>query len=436
MPATEDNGRPTVLLVDDEPAILASLRRLLRGEPYAIRLASSGEEGLSVLQQEPVHLVVSDHRMPGMDGAAFLGRVRETSPDTVRILLTGYADLQSAMAAINEAGVYRFLTKPWNGEELKRVVREGLERYALVQENRRLLALTQEQNAKLAELNAHLERKVAERTEELRQVFAQLELSYASLEKTFLDAITVLAGLMELRDTFAGSHSRRVAQWALSVGKHLGLPEGELRTLEIAALLHDIGKIGVPDAVLRKPFAVLPPPERELLMQHPIMGQASLQVVDGLREPARLIRSHHERLDGKGYPDGLALQAIPLGARILAAVNDYDGLMHGKLLDAELTAYEAQQFLREARGTRYDPEVVDAFLFHLREVQRRECGRDEIRLSTAELKSGMEISRDLYSSRGILLVPKGERLYERLVEKIRNFEEMDRQVYTVYVYKL
>ncbi len=303
-----------------------------------------------------------------MDGAEFLSRVREVSPDTVRILLTGYADLRSAMNAINKAGVYRFLTKPWDEENLKHTIQEGLDHFVLLQENQHLLKLAREQNVKLVDLNTNLEHKVTTRTEELRQVFAQLELNYSRLDKTFIDSIMLFASLLELRYTFAGSHSTRVARLSMGVGKKLGLPEGEMKTLQVAALLHDIGKIGISEKLLKRPFAMLSKMEREILMQHLETGYQHLQLVDGLKEASRLIKSHHERIDGSGYPDGLVGDEIELGTMILAVANDYDTLIHGMLLDGEWTEQKAQQFLLDAKGKWYGSEVVDAFLASLKEI--------------------------------------------------------------------
>ncbi len=163
-----------ILLVDDEPAVLAALRRTLRRDGYRILTTENAAEGLATLEGETVSLVISDHRMPGMTGVEFLRTVRERSPDTTRMMLTGYADLQATMAAINDGEVFRFLAKPWEEGELRRSVREGVERYCLLQENRRLHALTAEQNASLRELNATLEARVAARTVELLAAQAML----------------------------------------------------------------------------------------------------------------------------------------------------------------------------------------------------------------------------------------------------------------------
>ncbi|MDZ4162763.1 MAG: response regulator, partial [Burkholderiales bacterium] len=189
----------TLLLVDDEPSILSALRRLLRPTGYTVLTATSGAEGLALLTTQEVALVVSDMRMPGMDGAQFLEQVRAQWPDTVRLLLTGYADMSSTIDAINRGEIYRYITKPWDDHELLLVIRQALEQRALRFENQRLLALTQTQNAELQTLNAGLAQTVAARTSELAQLNEFLNLANTQLRQQFLTTVKVFSSLLELR---------------------------------------------------------------------------------------------------------------------------------------------------------------------------------------------------------------------------------------------
>src|SRR5574337_781975 len=201
----------TLLLVDDEPSILSSLRRLLRPVGYRIHTAESGRAGLELLEREPVDLVISDMRMPEMDGAKFLEQVRLRWPQTMRLLLTGYADMSSTIAAINRGEIYRYVAKPWDDNELMLIVRDALEHRRLENENARLLALTQEQNDALRELNSSLEEKGRERTTELEQVNSFLNVANDKLKQNFVVSIKMFTGLMELRGGAMAGHSRRVA---------------------------------------------------------------------------------------------------------------------------------------------------------------------------------------------------------------------------------
>lgn len=416
----------TLLLVDDEPNILASLQRLFRPHGYRVLSATSGAQGLVVLARERVDLVVSDMRMPEMDGAAFLERAAQHWPEVVRILLTGYADLNSAVAAVNKGNIYRYLSKPWDDNDLLLTVKLAIEK-------QRLERLVMRQNEELKELNAGLEDKVRRRTEEVSQVLGQLQMVHEDLKKSFANSVRVFANLVELREGRISGHSRQVAEHARALAVHMGLDEHEAQDVQYAALLHDIGKIGLPDSLIGRPYVSLSAEEREQVAAHPGVGQAALLAIESLQEAAALIRSHHERYDGKGYPDGLKGPAIPLGARVLAVANDYDALQRGTIVEGQLTAAEARAFLRANRSTRYDPGVVDAFLKLLDETGEGIMGTIETRLSSDGLKPGMVLSRDLLNSRGMLLLPRGRELNGALIEKIRAFEcEQDRG-YTIHV---
>ena len=425
----------TLLFVDDEPGILSSLRRLFRPHGYRILVAESGALGLAELEKTPVDLVISDMRMPEMDGATFLKAVRQRWPDTVRILLTGYADVTSTVAAINDGEIYRYVSKPWDDTEIVNTVREALERYRLKQENLRLTALTQSQNEELKGLNASLEQKVAERTAELRQALSFVEQSHGELKKSFLTSVQVFAGLIELRSGPAGSrlagHGRRVADMARNLAQRLGMGDVEVQNIMLAGLLHDVGKMGLPDDLLGKAFNTLSQDQRALVMKHPVIGQNILIAIDKFKDAAILVRHHHESFDGNGYPDRLAGIAIPQGSRILAVVNDYDSLQIGTLVQRPLRPEEALAFIADNRGKRYDPATVDAFLKLISET--RKSGPTELPLRTMHLKPGMVVSRDLPHRDGYLLLAKGSVLTGDIIGQLVKLEQSEQQTLTLYI---
>ena len=425
----------TLLFVDDEPGILSSLRRLFRPHGYRILVAESGALGLAELEKTPVDLVISDMRMPEMDGATFLKAVRQRWPDTVRILLTGYADVTSTVAAINEGEIYRYVSKPWDDTEIVNTVREALERYRLKQENLRLTALTQSQNEELKGLNASLEQKVAERTAELRQALSFVEQSHGELKKSFLTSVQVFAGLIELRSGPTGSrlagHGRRVADMARNLAQRLGMGDVEVQNIMLAGLLHDVGKMGLPDDLLGKAFNTLSQDQRALVMKHPVIGQNILIAIDKFKDAAILVRHHHESFDGNGYPDRLAGMSIPQGSRILAVVNDYDSLQIGTLVQRPLRPEEALAFIADNRGKRYDPATVDAFLKLISET--RKSGPTELPLRTMHLKPGMVVSRDLPHRDGYLLLAKGSVLTGDIIGQLVKLEQSEQQTLTLYI---
>ena len=402
----------TLLCVDDEPSILSALRRVLRAPDCRVLQATSGAEALEILAREPVAVIVSDMRMPGMDGAELLSRVRAQWPHTARILLTGYADMKATIAAINEGQIYRYINKPWDETELRVTVRQAAERYQLEQERLRLQALTTEQNEKLQALNASLEQRVNERTAELSQ-------AHERLQRNYLTSIKIFSSLMELRSGVLAGHGKRAAGLARKVATTMGLPTEETQDIFVAGLLHDVGFMALPDTVLSRPVGKLTPDELVEYKRHPVLGAQAFMALDDHQNVATLIRSHHERYDGAGFPDRLAGQDIPLGARILAVVDTYNDLVHGHLSGKPLTEAEARTLMQRGRGTQFDPEVLDVFL-HVTQSQPPKVVRIEP-VALDQLQAGMVLGKDLTSPEGVLLLSAGQTLTANLIQRIRRY---------------
>lgn len=419
---TESSAAATLLLVDDEENILSALRRLFRPTGHRILTAQNGIEGLELLQKENVDLVISDMRMPVMDGAKFLEEVARRWPDTVRILLTGYADLTSTVNAVNKGRIYCYISKPWEDNDIKLSVQHALERKFLEREKRRLEELTRRQNEELRALNENLEGMVKARTAEIQQTSDMLDLAYKEMKRSYVNSIPVFANLVEMREGKAAGHSRRVAEQARLVARQLEMTEEDVENIYFAGLLHDIGKIGLPDALISRSYVGLSPRERSLMDKHPAMGAAALLALEAMEGASKIIRSHHERFDGKGYPDQIFGDRIPLGARILAVVSDYDALQIGALIDEPATPAEARAFLVNNKGHRYDPEVVDAFSKVLDAQPVQDTLIRELKLTSDGLREGMVLARDLVNSDGMLLLTKGHNLTETMIMKIRRFE--------------
>jgi len=403
----------TVLCVDDEPNILSALRRVLRGPGYRVLTAGSGAEALALLAQQPVDLLISDMRMPVMDGAQLLEQVHARWPQVLRMLLTGHADMGSTVAAINRGRILRYIHKPWDEQELLDATRDALELLALQREKARLEALTVTQNEALRCLNAELESRVKARTLELEDANVRLRRSY-------LNSIKVFSNLLELRgDQFAG-HGRRVAALARRIARTMGLTEDEVVQIFVAGLLHDIGQIGVADQLLGKPLARYTPAELALYHQHPAQAEQSLMALEDMQPIVVLIRAHHERFDGQGFPDKLAGDAIPLGARILAVADAFDDLQTGHLVDPGVKAKDAIMLLRHSSGTQFDPAVIDVFC-RVIEPERPKVP-ESMAIGTAALEPDMVLAADLVSRRGILMLTAGQRMTASLIARIREFE--------------
>lgn len=417
VPVAAPAALPTVLCVDDEPNILAALHRVLRGAQVNVLAAAGGEEALALLRAQPVDMVISDMRMPGIDGVQLLEQLHQRWPQTVRILLTGHADLHSAVGAVNRGAIFRYLQKPWNEHELQAAVREGLERQALQRETQRLQALTQQQNEALQTLNHELEARVQART-------AELQSANDRLKRHYLNSIRVFSNLLELRGGPLAGHGRRVAELAREIAQAMGLGEEAVMQVFVAGLVHDLGLLGAGDRLLQRPVPRYSPEEMALYRQHPAAGEQSLMALDDLQPLLPLVRGHHERWDGGGFPDQLAGAAIPLGARILAVADAFEELQNGHLVAPAATRDEARTLMRRGRGTQFDPEVLDVFL-HITEPERKTAAPPALVLRSDNAEGGMVLARDLISSKGLLMLTAGHVLTASLIRRIREFEERE-----------
>ncbi len=322
---TSNGTQARVLLVDDEPLVLEGLRRSLR-EEFVADLAEGPEAGLTKLKNNgPYPVVVSDMRMPGMDGAQFLAAVRTVSPESIRVMLTGHSDMEIAVRAVNEGQIFRFLTKPVSGTTL------------------------------LATLRACVEQYHAARFEK-----QQLKVTIEALEQLDLGTLMALARAIDAKSKWTAGHSERVTNLALRMVRAMGLPAKDLEIMQRGGMLHDIGKIGTPPAVLDK-LGRLDAKEMEIMRDHVKIGVRILEPIPCFREALPMVAQHHEWFDGSGYPAGLVGEEISLLARILAVADSYDAMVSDRPYRKGLPQPEVLEILRLRSGTQFDPMVVEVF---------------------------------------------------------------------------
>lgn len=427
--------RPKVLLVDDEESILNSLRRLLRSQPYDVLLATSGAQALEILTQQPVDLVMSDARMPNMDGATLLAHVHELYPATTRIMLTGYADPAAIIKAINEGRINRYISKPWNDDEMLVTLRQALEHQHSERERQRLEQLAQVQNDQLKLLNSTLEKHVAARTAELQQTADMLDLAYEELKHSYVTGTEVFSLLANLRLPPAKQTNRQIIELVRVYCKMHGIDEASSRDLTMAAALYNIGKLSWTDNMMVTPADLLRHTERDRYRGYPKQSESLLMTLDPMKDAARLILHHQERWDGSGFPDRLKGEAIPLGSRLLKLAVDFVELQRGLILERQMNSDEALLYLRQYAGKLYDPELVEDFIqvcaAFLSDVVLADP--DVKVLGTRELAAGMVLARNLNADNGMLLLNAGKVLSELLVDKLISFEAMEGAKYKVFV---
>jgi len=328
---------PRLLIVDDEIEITEILADLL-SEEYECARAGSAEEALTRLQESEFQLVISDITMPGMSGLDMIPHVKELSPDTVVVMISGMQTVESAIGALR-LGAFDYLMKPFDLRQVEAVVKRALEHHDLVVAKQRY--------------ENHLEELVEQRTAELDRALNSLEAAYRSTLKA-------LTAALETRDSETHGHSERVVSYSLRLGREYGLNSEQMKALEFGSLLHDIGKIGVPDSILSKP-AKLTEEEWVRMREHPLHGQQILRGIEFLQGASRVVAQHHEKWDGTGYPLGLRNEDIDICARIFAVADAFDAITSDRVYRRGKPYEAAAQELDDWAGRQFDPKVVEAF---------------------------------------------------------------------------
>ncbi|AGK49651.1 response regulator [Burkholderia thailandensis MSMB121] len=426
---------PTVLLVDDELGVLSSLRRLFRTTRYQVLTADSAAAALDILACNTVDVIISDMRMPYMNGADFLARARTLYPDTTRILLTGYSEIDLAVRAINEGAVYRYLTKPWDDREVLLAVDEAIEQQRLRRENARLGEVASRQNEALRTFNTALEVQVHARTEELRQTVMFLDDAQSDLKHNFTAMVQVCANMIELRCGVMGGESLRIGEAARSFALAFGMSGLQAQELFFAGLLHGIGKLSLPDELLRKPLDRMSAEESQLYYQHALRAQMVLTPVQQLQSVAHIIRHQYERFNGRGTPDGLAGEEIPFGSRLLAVARDFEALRGGSMVSQPFTAEQALRMLVSQSGMRYDPAIVEQFVALSKDPSALAGPGAVSQVNASQLREGMRLAGDLRTNGGILLVTRGSVVSSHQVAQLRRFEAQEAAPFEIVIHE-
>ena len=333
----QTSGRLQVLVVDDEEPVRNALRQYLTQQQFEVYAAGSGDEALQQLRRHRIALMLCDIRMPGTSGVDLVPQALETQPDLAILMLTAVNDATTA-ALCMQRGAMDYLTKPVELEDLGRAVQRALKRRDTLLENR--------------QLNEWLKEEVTTRTAELHHERMKLErLSVATLE--------ALVNALEAKDPYMRGHSARIADLSATIAHQLGLPEEQVEQVRVAGRLHDIGKIGTREAVLNKD-GPLTPDEFEHVKQHVVIGSQILAPLAHLGIVIGGVRSHHERWDGNGYPDGLRGEAIPIAGRIVAAAEVYDALSTSRPYQDTMTPEQAGERMSDLAGAVLDPKLFEA----------------------------------------------------------------------------
>ncbi len=318
-----NDEKHTVLVVDDEENNLQLLKRTLRGQ-YNILTAHNGSEALDIVKQygDKISLIVSDQKMPVMEGTEFFKHVRETNPQIIKILLTGHVDTDIIVSSINDCDLFQYILKPFEPEELKIAVESGITKYSMSYNNK---------------------------------------IFYKELRELFYKTIRAISNALDTKDSYTNGHSLRVTLYSMILAKQLGLDEDYMEDIEIAGLLHDIGKIAMPKSILCK-NGKLTDEEFAIMKSHPVRGEKIVINIKKLQMISEWVKSHHERWDGKGYPDALKGENIPLAGRIIALADTYDAMTSTRPYRTALSHETAISEIKRCAGTQFDPRLADIFV--------------------------------------------------------------------------
>ena len=313
----------TILIVDDEENNLQLLRRTFRNK-YNILMAHNGLEALDVVKQhgDEISLIVSDQKMPVMEGTEFFKKVRETNPQIIKILLTGHVDTDILVAAINDCDLYQYILKPFEPEELKIAVDNGIQKYSMANNNK---------------------------------------VYYQELKELFYKTIRAISNALDTKDSYTNGHSLRVTLYSMIIAKELNLSPEYMEEIEIAGLLHDIGKIAMPKSILCK-NGKLTDEEFLVMKSHPVRGEKIVINIKKLQKISEWVKAHHEKWDGNGYPDGLKGEEIPLAGRIIALADTYDAMTSTRPYRTALSHETAVSEIRRCSGTQFDPNLAEIFV--------------------------------------------------------------------------
>lgn len=319
----KERAKHCILIVDDEEDNLQLLRRTLRRE-YSILTAPNGMDALEIVEKygNTISMIISDQRMPTMTGTEFLEKTIDKYPNIIKMLLTGYADVDAMVDGVNKCQLSQYITKPFDPEELQMIVKNGINAYELTLSKESLL-------------------------QDLRELF--------------FTTIKSISSALDAKDTYTHGHSYRVTLYSLILCKELNLDDQFVEEIETAGLLHDIGKIGVPESILCKP-GKLTDEEFDIIRDHPARGKKILNNIRKLSNTSNWVNSHHERWDGRGYPQKLKEKEIPLPARILAIADTYDAMTSNRSYRQGLPHEVAVEEIRKCAGGQFDPELAEIFL--------------------------------------------------------------------------
>lgn len=413
-----------VLCVDDDEIVLRSLMRLLKTNELTVIISDNPEKALKLFENHEFGLIISDMRMPQMNGAQFLEKARALAPNTQRILLTGYADIETTLAAVNQGQINGYIQKPWQNDLLLRSINNSLEKFALKNQNKLLEEQVKTQNQELLELNNSLEQRVEKRTQQIKQVLKKLEAANEREKHEHKATVELLYNFINANPYLDGNKAQNIANTCTQIALYLNLSQASIDLAPMAGYLAQIGLLAMDPELYKKPISKLNELQRKTFYTHPSTAQLMLMPATHLHDLSDAIYYQFERYNGNGMPKGLAGNDIPIGAMVLGLARDYwDAFELSNAVDEKDRHTNALENVKLYSGTFYHPKIVRALEASQAKMSEQKSTAGSVLICTAsELKENMVLGHALHSHVGIMLLPKGHVFVRKSIEKLQQLE--------------
>ena len=413
-----------VLCVDDDEIVLRSLTSLLKNNNFSFMTCKSPVQALELLNSHEFSLIISDMKMPTMNGAQFLEQARNKAPETQRILLTGYAEIETTLAAVNLAQINGYIQKPWQNDMLLRSINDSIEKFQLKKQNKQLELQVKQQNKELLELNNSLEQRVEKRTKQIKQVLKQLEDANEREKHEHKATVELLYNFINANPYLDGNKAQKIADTCTQIALYLNLSQKSIDLAPMAGYLAQIGLLAMDPELYKKPVSRLSEQQRKAFYTHPSTAQLMLMPAIHLHDVSDAIYHQYERFNGNGLPKGLAANDIPIGAMVLSVARDYWNAFEQSQSPTDKERHsDALESVKMYSGTFYHPKIVRALeASHSKLNEQLNNAGSIIICSAQELKANMILGHTLHSHSGIMLLPKGHVFGKKSIGKLQQLE--------------
>ena len=426
--------KPSLLILDDEKEVLNALNRVLR-KHFQLYLFSDANEAIGFYQDNPnIPLVLTDMRMPIMDGATFLGKIIEINSHCKRFLLTGHADINSTVIAVNEGKISHYFSKPWDNEELISKLKSTYELYLNERKTKQLLKVNLAKNAELSLINSSLELETNKNQQKLKLISTREANSFGRLKKTFSTFIDIYAETICLHNQDSSRHNFRVAAHARIIAEKHSCDKLTTFQIYIAGLLYETGKLSLEQTLLSKPIDTMTQQEKNLYSRFYQKSYELLKRVDELSFVAEIIKNIPANYNGTSAPEHLAAEEIPLGSRIIAIVSMYDNLVNGRQSQFKTPTVEAKHRIKELAKTMFDPSLVNHYLTILEERPSSSEGKVDYLLNCRDLREGIELTRDIVNADEKTMLTKGTKIEQHHIDRLLDIEKSQGEFFLIYAH--